>query len=103
MLCKNFQPYLYLIYSPQLFPLLIILDILALIHNVLVIPLFYNLCRLLLIGKKAYYDDPHTRMLIDRLSINSPLYEQTILHFPASYRSAIVRNLLGLLEGRLVY
>ena len=53
--------------------------------------------------KKAYYDDPHTRMLIDRLSINSPLYEQTILHFPASYRSAIVRNLLGLLEGRLVY
>ena len=69
----------------------------------LVISLLYNLCRLLLIRKKAYHDDPHNRVLIDRLSINSPLDELTILQLPAAYRSAISRNLLGLLEGRLVF
>ena len=53
--------------------------------------------------KKAYYNDPHTRVLIDHLSINSPLHIPTILQFPATYRSAIARNLIGLLEGRLVY
>ena len=43
-------------------------------------------------------------MLIVRLSINAPLDEHAILKlFPASYRTAIVRNLLGLLQGRLVY
>ena len=42
-------------------------------------------------------------MLIDRLSINSPLDQPTILQLPVAYRSAIARNLLGLLEGRFVY
>jgi len=42
-------------------------------------------------------------VFIDRLSINVPLHEPTILKLLLAYRSAIVRNLLGLLEGRLVY
>ena len=42
-------------------------------------------------------------MLIDHLSINSPLDQPTILQLPVAYRSAIARNLLGLLEGRLAY
>ena len=54
-------------------------------------------------GKQAYHDDPDTRVLIDRLSINSPLDQPTILQLPAAYRTAIARNLLGLLEGRLAY
>ena len=41
-------------------------------------------------------------MLIDCLSINSPLDQPTILQLPAAYRSAISRNLLGLPEGGLV-
>ena len=45
----------------------------------------------------------HTRVLSDRLSINSPLHKPTILQFPATYRSTITRDLIGLLEGRLVY
>ena len=53
--------------------------------------------------KQAYHDDPDTRVLIDRLSINSPLDQPTVLQLPAAYRSVITRNLLGLLEGRLVY
>jgi len=53
--------------------------------------------------KKTYHDDPDTRVLIDRVSINSPLDQPTILQLSAAYRSAIARNLLGLLEGRLVY
>ena len=42
-------------------------------------------------------------MLIDRLSINAPLEGTIILHLPAAYRTAITHNLIGLLEGRLVY
>ena len=42
-------------------------------------------------------------MLLDRLSISNPLDKPTILHLPAAYRTAIARNLLGILEGRLVY
>ena len=53
--------------------------------------------------KQAYHDDPDTRVLIDRLSINSPLDQPTILQLPAAYRISIARNLLGLFEGRLVY
>ena len=41
--------------------------------------------------------------MIDCLSINTPLDKKTTLHLPAAYRTAIARNLLGLLEGRLVY
>ena len=53
--------------------------------------------------KQAYHDDPDTRVLIDRFSINSPLDQPTILQLPAAYRTAIARNLLRLLEGRIVY
>ena len=42
-------------------------------------------------------------MVIDFLSINDPLDEPTIINLPAAYCTAISRNLLGLLEGRLVY
>ena len=42
-------------------------------------------------------------MLINRLSINTPQDKPTILKFPVNYRTTIDRNLLGLLEGRLVY
>ena len=42
-------------------------------------------------------------MSLDRLSDSTPLDKPTILHLPAAYRTAIARNLLGLLEGRLVY
>ena len=42
-------------------------------------------------------------MLIVRLSINSPLEEPIILQLPATYRTTIARNLIGLLEYRLVY
>ena len=52
---------------------------------------------------RAYNDDPHTKVLIDRLSIRTPLDKPTILHLQAVYRTAIARNLLGILEGRLVY
>ena len=34
--------------------------------------------------RKAYHDDHYTRVLIDRLSINSPLDESTILYLPAA-------------------
>ena len=37
------------------------------------------------------------------MSINAPLDEPTILILLAAYRTIISRNLLGLLEGRLVY
>ena len=53
--------------------------------------------------KQAYHDDPDTRVLFDRLSINSSLDQPTILQLPVAYRSAIARNPLGLLEGRFVY
>ena len=52
---------------------------------------------------RAYNDGPHTKVFLDRLSISSPLDKPTILHLPAAYRTAIARNLLGILEGRLVY
>ena len=41
-------------------------------------------------------------MVIDRLSNNSLLDKQTILQLPVAYRTTIARNLLGLLEGRLI-
>ena len=52
---------------------------------------------------RAYNDDPHTKVLIDCLSISTPLDKKKNFHLPAAYRTAIARNLLGLLEGRLVY
>ena len=42
-------------------------------------------------------------MLIDRLFVNTPLDEPTILKFPVAYRTDINRNLLELLESKCVY
>ena len=42
-------------------------------------------------------------MLIDRLSINTPFDEPTILKLSIAYRTAITHNILGLLECRIVY
>ena len=42
-------------------------------------------------------------MLIYRFSIKAPLDEPTILKLPATYRTAIDRNLLGLVKGGLMY
>ena len=52
---------------------------------------------------RDYNDDPYTKVLLDRLSIGTPLDKPTILHLPAAYRTAIVRNLLDIFEGRLLY
>ena len=43
------------------------------------------------------------KVLIDCLSINIPLDESTILKIPTVYHITIARNLLGLLEGTLMY
>ena len=51
----------------------------------------------------AYNDDPHTKVLLDRLSTSTPLDKPTILHLLTVYRTTIVPNLLGILEDRLVY
>ena len=42
-------------------------------------------------------------MLINRLSVSIPLNKPSILHLPAANRTAITRNLLDILEDRLVY
>ena len=42
-------------------------------------------------------------MLIDRLSINAPQDEPTIIKVLVAHRTAIDRTFLGLLEGKLVY
>ena len=42
-------------------------------------------------------------MLLDRLSISNPLDKPTILHLPVAYHTAIARNILRILECRLVY
>ena len=75
----------------------------VLIHNVLVIALLYNTCRLLSNEKRIIKLIIIKKVLIDRLSINAPLEEPIILQLLAAYRTAITHNLIGLLEGRLVY
>ena len=52
---------------------------------------------------RAYNDDSHTKVLLNRLYISTPLDKPTIIHLPTAYRTTIARNLLGILEGRLVY
>ena len=42
-------------------------------------------------------------MLLDRHSISAPLDKPTILHLPVPYRTSFIRNLLVILEGRLIY
>ena len=41
--------------------------------------------------------------MIDLLSINNSLEGPIVMNFPAAYRTDIDRNLLWLIEGRLVY
>ena len=51
----------------------------------------------------AYQVDPDNKVLIERLSINDPTDEPTILKLLAVYCITITRKLLGLLECRLMY
>ena len=52
---------------------------------------------------RAYNNEPHTKVLLGRLSISAPLDKPTILHLPVVYRTTIARNILGILEGWLIY
>ena len=51
----------------------------------------------------AYQTDPDTTVLLIHLSINAPLDESTILKLRVAYRTIIARNILGILDGRIVY
>ena len=51
----------------------------------------------------AYQQDPETKLLIDHLSVNAPFGQKTIVNLPAAYRTAIARNQIVFLGGRLVY
>ena len=46
-----------------------------------------------------YKVNPHIKVLIDRLSINTLTNNLTILQLMVAYHTAIIRNILGLLEG----
>ena len=52
---------------------------------------------------EAYQQDAETKIFLDHLLINAPLDQSTIRTLPAAYRTAIARNQIGLLSGRLVY
>ena len=52
---------------------------------------------------KAYQVEDDTKYLVDRLLIDSPFDEPTTTKLPTAYRSTIARNLIGLLEGSLIY
>ena len=68
----------------------------------LLVTLIYSLWWLLSNGK-SYQDDLHIKVVMDRLSINSPLDEPNILQLPVVYRTTIIRNISRLVEGCLVY
>ena len=51
----------------------------------------------------AYQQDFDTKLFIDYFTINAPLDQSTILNLLEAYRTALSRNQLGHLEGRLVY
>ena len=53
--------------------------------------------------EEAYQQDSETKLLMNYLSITTPLDQSTIRTLPAVYRTAITRNQIGLLSGRLVY
>ena len=50
-----------------------------------------------------YQVEAYTKVLVDRLSINTPLDEPTITQLLVTYCTVIVRNLIRLLKGYLVY
>ena len=52
---------------------------------------------------EAYQQDAETKIFLDHLSINAPLDQSSIRTLPAAYRTAIARNQIELLSGRLVY
>ena len=43
---------------------------------------------------RAYQENPHTKELLDRLSISTSMDEHTILELPATYPTVIARSLL---------
>ena len=51
----------------------------------------------------AYQQDPETKLLLDHLSVNAPFGQKTIVNLSAAYRTAIARNQIAFLGGRLVY
>ena len=51
----------------------------------------------------VYQAMSNTKVLMDRLSISTPLNEKIILKLPTTYCTTIFRDLLESLEGRLVY
>ena len=53
--------------------------------------------------EEAYQQDSETKLFMNYLSITTPLDRSTIRTLPAVYRTAITRNQIGLLSGRLVY
>ena len=53
--------------------------------------------------EEAYQKNSETKMFLDYLFINAPLNQSTIRTLPAAYRTAIARNQIKLLSGRLVY
>ena len=53
--------------------------------------------------EEAYQKYSETKLFLDHPSINAPLDKSTIRTLPAAYRTAIARNHVGLLSGRLVY
>lgn len=69
----------------------------------LIILSIFNLYRLPTSGKDPIRRDPHTKVFLDRFTISDPIDEPTMLQLPASYCATIALNLLGLLEGRLIY
>ena len=52
---------------------------------------------------KAYQQDPETKLIIDHLSISSPLDQTTILRIRTGYRTTIACNQIWFLDGRLIY
>ena len=51
----------------------------------------------------AYQQDSDMKIAIDRFTLNVQLDQSTILNLPAAYRTYLLCNQLGLLEGCLVY
>ena len=51
----------------------------------------------------AYQQDPEVKLLLDHLSVNAPFGQTTIVNLSAAYHTAIARNQIAFLGGRLVY
>ena len=51
----------------------------------------------------AYQQNLETKLILDHLSVNAPFDQTTIVNLPVAYRTAIARNQITFLGGRLVY